>query len=99
MSSAAKSELAALFIAAKQVVPLCQTLIKMGCPQPRLALQMYNSTADGVTNNTRVPKRTKAMDMIFHWLHCQYSKNQFYYYWAPGISNLADYSTKNHPPL
>ena len=52
MSSAAESKLSALFIAAKRMVPLRQTLIKMGWPQAKSPIQTDNSTAVGVTNKT-----------------------------------------------
>jgi hypothetical protein len=99
MSSAAEAELASLFITAKTMVPLRQTLIEMGWPQPPSPIQTDNSTAVGVTNDTIIPKRTKSIDMRFYWLRCRASQQQFRYYWAPGTSNLGDYSTKHHPPL
>jgi hypothetical protein len=40
----------------------------MGHKQPPTPLQTDNSTADGVINGKIQPKRTKAMDMRFHWL-------------------------------
>jgi hypothetical protein len=54
MSSSAKAELGALYTTAKEMIPLCQTLIKMGWPQPRMPIQMDNSTAIGITNFTIV---------------------------------------------
>jgi hypothetical protein len=45
MASAAKSELAALFITAREMIPHHQTLIAMGWPQPKSHIQMDNSTA------------------------------------------------------
>jgi hypothetical protein len=56
---AAEAELAALFIAAREMVPHRQTLINMGWPQPCSPIQTNNSTAIGVTNKTIVPKRAK----------------------------------------
>ena len=55
MALAAEAELAALFIAAREMVPHRQTLIDMGWPQPRSPIQTDNSTAIGVTNKTIVP--------------------------------------------
>jgi hypothetical protein len=63
MALAAESELAALFITAREMIPHCQTLITMGWPQPKSSIQMDNSTAAGVTNKTIVPHRSKMMDM------------------------------------
>jgi hypothetical protein len=59
MESAAKAELAALFIAARELVPHLQTLIDMGWPQPCSPMQTDNLTAVGVTNKIIVPKQSK----------------------------------------
>ena len=56
MSSAAEAELAALFITSKELVPLRQTLVEMGWPQPKTPIQTDNSIAVGVINETIVPK-------------------------------------------
>jgi hypothetical protein len=77
MASAAESELAALFITAREMIPHRQTLIDMGWPQPKSPIQADNSTAAGVVNNTIVPRRSKMMDMRFWWLHCRASQDQF----------------------
>jgi hypothetical protein len=63
MASAAESELAALYIMACEMIPHCQILIAMGWPQPKSSIQTDNSTADGVTNKTIVPRRSQMMDM------------------------------------
>ena len=63
ISSAAETELAGLFICAKTMVPLCQSLIKMGWPQAKPPIQCNNSTAVGVVNETNIPCKTKLMDM------------------------------------
>jgi hypothetical protein len=68
MSSAAEAKLGALYTTAKWIVPLRQTLIKMGWPQPRTPIQMDNSTAVGITNLTIVPQKTKSMDLHLWWL-------------------------------
>ncbi len=60
-------------------------------------IQTDNSTAEGVVNSTVQPKRTKAMDMRFHWLRDRETLKQFRIYWQPGKQNLADYWTKHHP--
>jgi hypothetical protein len=98
MASVAESELAALFITAREMIPHRQTLIDMGWPQPKSPIQTDNSTAAGVVNNTIVPRRSKMMDMRFWWLRCRASQDQFRYYWDAGSKNWADYHTKHHPP-
>jgi hypothetical protein len=99
MALAAEVELAALFIAARKMVPHWQTLINMGWPQPRSPIQTDNSTAVGVTNKTVLPKRSKMMDMRLWWLRCCGLQNQFQYYWDTGSKNWADYRTKRHPDI
>ena len=51
---------------------------------------------EGVINHKIQPKRTKAMDMHFHWLRDREAQGQFNIYWRPGKTNLADYFTKHH---
>jgi hypothetical protein len=97
MALAAESELAVLFITAQEMIPHWQTLIAMGWPQPKSPIQMDNSTAEGVTNKTIVPRRAKMMDMQFWWLRCRASQDQFCYYWDVGSKNWASHHTKHHP--
>ena len=98
MSSAAEAEIGALFYTAQDGVILRNTLIEMGWPQPKTPVQTDNSTAAGVVNKTIQPKRTKSMDMRFHWLRCRGAQGQFRFYWSPGTSNLGDYFTKHFSP-
>ena len=98
MSSAAEAEIGALFLNAKEAVYLRQILIEMGHSQPRTPIQTDNTTAEGVMNHKIQPKRTKAMDMRFHWLRDREAQGQFKIYWRPGGTNLADYFEKHHPP-
>jgi hypothetical protein len=62
MASAAKSELAALFVTAREMIPHRQTLISMGWPQPKSPIQTDNLSATCVTNKTIVPRWAKMMD-------------------------------------
>ena len=71
-------------------------LEEMGHKQPKMPIQIDNSTACGVVNSIIQPRWTKAMDMRFHWLRCQDEQGQFRYYWRPGTENLANYWTKHH---
>jgi hypothetical protein len=70
MLSAAEAELGALFIAAQKLVPLHQTLVEMGWPQPPTPVQTDNTTTAGVVNKTLVSNKLKSMDLRFHWLRC-----------------------------
>ena len=97
MSSATEAELAALYIMAREAVYIRIVLEEMGHKQPPTPLQTDNSMAEAVTNGKIQPKRTKAMDMRFHWLRDRECQEQFRIYWRPGKSNYADYWTKHHP--
>ena len=77
MSSAAEAELGALYINAREAVYIRQILMAMGHEQGKTSLQTDNSTAEGVINNRIQPKRTKSMDMRFHWLRDRESQQQF----------------------
>ena len=61
MYSAAEYELAVLFICAKAMVPLRQSLTEMGRPQPKSPIQCDNSTAVGVSNATIIPRKMKSI--------------------------------------
>ena len=77
MTSAAEAELAALYITAQKLVPMRQTLIEMGWPQPPTTIQTDNTTAEGVVNNKIVTKKLKSMDLRLKWLHCREAQKQF----------------------
>ena len=99
MSSAAEAEIGALYINAQKWVKERNILEEMGHTQPPTPIQTDNSTADGIINLCVQPKRTKAMDMHYHWLRDRgVNQKQFKFYWRPGTLMRADYWTKNHPP-
>ena len=99
MASAAESEIAALYITDKNMVPLQNNIIEMGWPQLKLPIQIDNSTAVGFTNKTIIKKATKSADRKLWWLRDLESQYQFIYYWAPGSENERDHITKNNPPI
>ena len=69
---------------------------EMGYKQPPTPLQTDNAMADAVCNVRIQPKRTKAMDMRFHWLRDRECQKQFRIYWRPSKLNYADYWTKHY---
>jgi hypothetical protein len=97
MSSATEAELAALYIMAREAVYIRIILEEMGHKQPPTPIQTDNAMAEAVCNGKIQPKRTKAIDMRFHWLRDRQCQEQFRIYWQPGKSNYADYWTKHHP--
>ena len=99
MSSAAEAEIGALYINARKGVEERNILEEMGHMQPPTPVQTDNTTAESIINLRVQPKRTKAMDMRFHWLRDRgVNQKQFKFYWRPGSFMRGDYWTKHHSP-
>jgi hypothetical protein len=96
VASAAESEVGACFQNAQSGAPLRVTLAELGHIQPPTPLRTDISTAFGILNETIKQKRSKAMDMRYHWLTDRVRQKQFDVYWRPGRENLGDYHTKHH---
>jgi hypothetical protein len=96
VASAAESEVGACFQNAQSGAPLRVTLTDLGHPQSTTPLITDNSTAFGVLNETIKQKRSKSMDMRYHWLKYRVRQRRFDVYWRPGKDNLGDYHTKHH---
>jgi hypothetical protein len=96
VASAAESEIGAYFHNAQSGAPLRVTLTEVGHIQPPTPIRTDNSTAFGFLNETIKQKRSKAMDMRYHWLTDRVRQKQFDVYWCPGRENLGDYHTKHH---
>ena len=97
MSSAAEAELGTLYINAREAIPMRQLLTEMGHKQPKTIMITDNSTAFGAVNNNIQPRRTKAMDMCFHWLQDRIQQCQFRAQHVAGNQNVSDYFTKALP--
>jgi hypothetical protein len=77
VASAAKSEVGACFHNAQSGNPFRVTLTELGHIQPTTPLRTDNSTSSGIMNKTIKQKRSKAMDMRYHWLTDIVHKKQF----------------------
>jgi hypothetical protein len=95
ISSAAEPELGACFPNAQSGEPLRVTLTELGHTQPDKPLLIDNSTTFGILNETINKKRSKAMDMRYHWLTDRVRQKKDVY-WRTGRENLGDYHTKYH---
>jgi hypothetical protein len=96
VASAAESEVGVCFHNAQSGAPLRVTLTELGHIQPPMPLRTDNYTAFGILNETIKQKRSKEMDMRYHWLTDRVRKKKFDVYWRPGRDNLGDYHTKHH---
>ena len=68
VASAAEAEYGALFLNGQAAVPIRTTLIEIHHTQPPTPIQVDNSTAVGIANKSIKQKRSKAMDIRFHWM-------------------------------
>jgi hypothetical protein len=96
VASAAESEVGACFHNAQSGAPLRVTLTDLGHIQPPTPLGIDSSTAFGILNEKIKQKRSKAMDMRYHWLTDRVRQKQFDAYWRLGRENLGGYHTKHH---
>ena len=97
VSSAAEAEDAALFIAGQEAVSLRNTLHSLGYPQGQTVILCDNKCAEGVALDIIKPKRTKSIDMRYHWIRDRIQQQQFIVAWRKGANNLADFFTKPLP--
>jgi hypothetical protein len=99
LASATEAELGACFFNAREGVVFRIILHELGHPQPPTPLQVDNSCAAGIVNDTVKQRRSKAIDMRFYWLKDRTVQGQFHIHWRKGSDNLADYFTKHHSPM
>jgi hypothetical protein len=99
VGSAAEAEIGAGYLNGQDAVPIITTLTELGHSQPPTLMQVDNTTAEGFANGTMKHKRSKAMDMRWHWIKDRTRLGQFLVYYRPGKDNLADPFTKQHTPV
>ena len=97
VASAAEAEYAALFLAAQEAVNLRNILQDLGYSQSPTNILCDNACAVGLATNTVKQRRSKSIDMRFHWIRDRIEQNQFTVNWRKGALNLADFFTKILP--
>ena len=97
VASAAEAEYAGLFILAQEAEVLRTALEEMGHKQKATTIYCDNACAVGIANDTVKQKRSKALDMRFHWVRDRVRVGHFTIKWIQGIDNLADFFTKPLP--
>ena len=96
MASATEAELGAMYINAREAIACRHTLQELGHQQPPTPIITDNLAAQGIINKTMKQRRSKAMDMRFHWLQDRAQQKQIQIQWAPSKTNYADFYTKHH---
>jgi hypothetical protein len=99
VASAAEAECGGLFHNSQTAIPIRNTHIAIGHPQPPTPIKTDNTTALGIVTSLMNPKRFKTWDMRYHWIEDRVLAKHIRPYWDKGIHNWADYFTKNHPPV
>ena len=70
------------------------TLENLGHPQPATPIYCDNTTAVDIANDLLKQRRSKSIDMRYHWIRDRVKLGQFNVQWRKGTYNLADYFTK-----
>ena len=97
VASAAEAEYGSVFVNAQNAVWLRILLNAFGHPQPATPIKCDNKCAVGLSNDTLKIKRSKSIDMRFHWIRDRIRQGQFTVTWEPGDTNRADFFTKALP--
>jgi len=96
-SAASETEYASLFINAQHAYFERTILEALGYKQPPTCLYADNTAAVGIANDTVKLKRSKAIDMRYHWIRDRVRQGIFKVIWSEGKDNVADYFTKIQP--
>lgn len=97
VSSAFEAEYAGMYINGQAAEIFRNNLCDMGYPQPATTIVSDNASAVGVSTGMATQKRSKHIDVRFHWIRDRAAQGHFNIVWRPGSSNLADYFTKILP--
>ena len=97
VASAAEAEYAALFILGQEGEYLRQVIANMGYQQAPTLILCDNQCAVGMATDTVKAKRTKLIDMRYHWIRDRVHQGHFRVQWRRGENNLADFFTKALP--
>jgi hypothetical protein len=96
--SVAEAEYAVLFTVSAVVVCVRHTLQDMGYSQPPTLIFCDNTCAAGIANDAVKQRRSRAMDLRFHWIKDRVRQGHFKVTWKAGYTNLADFLTKPFGP-
>ena len=95
--AASETEYAALYINAQHAYFERTVLEALGYRQPATTLHADNMAAVGIANDTVKLRRSKAIDMRYHWIRDRVRQGIFKVLWSEGKDNIADYFPKTQP--
>ena len=96
-ASAGETEYATIFMSAQTACPLRATLEDLHHIQPPTIGIVDNAFAVGLCNDSIKAKRSKSIDLRFHWVRDRVRQGQFNIMWRKGMDNVADFFTKAQP--
>ena len=97
-ASVAEAEYAALFLDGQHAIWIRILLEAMGYKQVKPTLMVCdNSCAVGIANKSVKLKRSKAINMRYHWIRDQIRQGTIQITWLKGTDNFADFFTKALP--
>jgi hypothetical protein len=99
VSAASEAEYATTFLVGQTAYGMRTTLAELGHPQPPTVITTDNKTAHGIATDTVKIKRSKAIDMRYHWIRDRVRLKDFQVTWRRGKDSVADFLTKAHPSL
>jgi hypothetical protein len=97
VASAGEAEYGTAFIYAQHGVWFRQIATAMGHRQPATPILCDNKFAISLATDTIKQKRSKSIDMRFHWLRDRIRQGQFTITYIASALNLADFFTKSLP--
>jgi hypothetical protein len=95
--AAAETEYASSYMAAQLGEHVRRIMIDLGYPQKPTDIVYDNTIAGKMANKTCKLRRSRAIDMRFHWLRDRVEQGHFRMVWRAGVENLADFLSKAHP--
>jgi hypothetical protein len=78
VASAGEAQYAALFAAGQHAASIRTTLSDMGYPQGPTIIMCDNTSAIGIATDSIKQKRSKAIDMRFHWIRDRVRQSLYY---------------------
>jgi hypothetical protein len=97
VASAGEAEYGAIYINAVEAEVERQILDDLGYPQQATPMEADNKFAVNLANKAVTQRKSKAIDMRFHWIQDRVEQGHFTVTWKQGSLNIADYFTKCHP--
>ena len=95
--SVMEAEYIALYMLAQRAIFLKHICVALGYEQKSIDLYTDNACAKGIAEQSITMKRSRTVDIKYHWVRQRVQMGEFRIIWVPGQFNLADALTKPLP--